>query len=414
VKTGISRLIIILCSLLLGIALQVVPVAAQPFWRLTGNTVVPGEFLGTLNNEALVFKTFTLEKMRITAGGNVGIGTMSPQHKLQVNGSISIFAPSSDPNAADISLFFGQEHVSSPPTLGEWGIQYWQSAPGGPGLNFWKPFGSSGVGFGNNFLFLSDNGNVGIGKTSPAQKLAVAGTAQVTGFIMPTGAMSGFVLTSNGSGVGTWQPAAGGVAPGGTNGSVQFNNGGAFGGDADFFWDNTTKRLGIGTNNFPPENALEVRGNVSLVAGPTGRVFLANAPAIQTNFNDDSPKLSFFGPFGNITGPSIQKILNQPGSFGRGRLAFFQHIAADFTDETEVMSIASDGNVGIGTTSPTEKLEVAGNVKIGDATIHSGMGSPENVVTGNVGDLFLRTDGGVGTTLYVKESGTGASGWVGK
>lgn len=46
--------------------------------------------------------------------------------------------------------------------------------------------------------------------------------------------------------------------------------------------------------------------------------------------------------------------------------------------------------------------------------IRSGSGSPESAVTGNVCDLYLRTDGGAATTLYVKESGTGNTGWVGK
>jgi hypothetical protein len=49
-------------------------------------------------------------------------------------------------------------------------------------------------------------GNVGIGTTSPAQKLDVAGTVQVTGFAMPTNPGSGLVLTSDASGNGTWQP----------------------------------------------------------------------------------------------------------------------------------------------------------------------------------------------------------------
>jgi hypothetical protein len=35
-------------------------------------------------------------------------------------------------------------------------------------------------------------------------------------------------------------------------------------------------------------------------------------------------------------------------------------------------------------------------------------------VSAPVGTIFLRTDGGTGTTLYVKESGTGTSGWVAK
>lgn len=43
-----------------------------------------------------------------------------------------------------------------------------------------------------------------------------------------------------------------------------------------------------------------------------------------------------------------------------------------------------------------------------------GTGTPESVVTGNVGDLFIRTDGGASTVLYVKESGTGNTGWIAK
>lgn len=43
-----------------------------------------------------------------------------------------------------------------------------------------------------------------------------------------------------------------------------------------------------------------------------------------------------------------------------------------------------------------------------------GTGSPEGSVTANVGSLFLRKDGGSGTTLYVKESGTGNTGWTAK
>jgi hypothetical protein len=43
-----------------------------------------------------------------------------------------------------------------------------------------------------------------------------------------------------------------------------------------------------------------------------------------------------------------------------------------------------------------------------------GAGSPEGVVTGAVGSVYHRTDGGANTSLYVKESGTGNTGWVAK
>lgn len=44
----------------------------------------------------------------------------------------------------------------------------------------------------------------------------------------------------------------------------------------------------------------------------------------------------------------------------------------------------------------------------------SGTGSPESAKTAPVGTLYTRTDGGPGTTLYVKESGVGNTGWVAK
>ncbi len=46
--------------------------------------------------------------------------------------------------------------------------------------------------------------------------------------------------------------------------------------------------------------------------------------------------------------------------------------------------------------------------------IKSGTGTPEAAVTAPIGTLYLRTDGGANTTLYVKESGTGNTGWVAK
>lgn len=55
-------------------------------------------------------------------------------------------------------------------------------------------------------------------------------------------------------------------------------------------------------------------------------------------------------------------------------------------------------------------------VRIGaGATIQtSGSGSPEGVKTAPVGSTWGRTDGGAGTSFYVKESGSGNTGWVAK
>ena len=64
---------------------------------------------------------------------------------------------------------------------------------------------------------------------------------------------------------------------------------------------------------------------------------------------------------------------------------------------------------GNGTVNAQESYYLNGNVYW-----TSGNGSPEGVVSAPVGSLYSRTDGGAGTSLYVKESGAGNTGWVGK
>lgn len=59
-------------------------------------------------------------------------------------------------------------------------------------------------------------------------------------------------------------------------------------------------------------------------------------------------------------------------------------------------------------------LDTVDTIDARTTLISSGTGSPESVVTGAVGSLYLRTDGGASTTLYIKESGTGNTGWAAK
>jgi hypothetical protein len=47
-------------------------------------------FIGTTNNVSLVFATNNLERLRISNGGNVGIGTIAPDAALVVNGAVAV------------------------------------------------------------------------------------------------------------------------------------------------------------------------------------------------------------------------------------------------------------------------------------------------------------------------------------
>lgn len=67
-----------------------------------------------------------------------------------------------------------------------------------------------------------------------------------------------------------------------------------------------------------------------------------------------------------------------------------------------------------GVSTISRGTSVGGTQTITQIPLYIGTGTPEGVVTAGVGSIFLRTDGGAGTTLYVKQSGTGNTGWTGK
>ncbi len=61
-------------------------------WQTLGNTGTnpATNFLGTIDNQDLVFRTNNLEQVRILTNGNTGIGTPIPSEKLEINGHVHI------------------------------------------------------------------------------------------------------------------------------------------------------------------------------------------------------------------------------------------------------------------------------------------------------------------------------------
>jgi len=83
-------------------------------------------------------------------------------------------------------------------------------------------------------------------------------------------------------------------------------------------------------------------------------------------------------------------------------------------DSSDVVGISAWGNII--TNALTANTRYYGNPvasAAGDGEIASywGDSSPEGAVTASIGSIYQRTDGGAGTSLYVKESGTGNTGW---
>jgi len=203
---------------------------------------------------------------------------------------------------------------------------------------------------GHSFL---NGGNVGIGTDSPTVKLDVVGTVQMTGFKMPTGASNGYVLTSDGSGVGTWQSAPGGVGGWADDGNaVRLETG--------------TDSVGIGTAT--PSAKLDVVGTAQV----TG----------------------FKMPVGASNGHVLT-------SDGLGVGTWQAVPAGGWADDGNAVRLETGtDSVGIGTTTPSEKLDVAGRVQM------SGFKMPSGASNGYV----LTSDGsGEGTW---QAAASGASNWT--
>ncbi|KPL18026.1 MAG: hypothetical protein AMJ92_09960 [candidate division Zixibacteria bacterium SM23_81] len=155
--------------------------------------------------------------MSSAVSGNVGIGTTSPQSKLHVNGAIRLGGGSAKYQIQEVTPYSGGGWKSY--------IDYGGIGIGSnDGTNRQMFMFTDGAGSNNIFtaatsenggssweadFVIQQDGKVGVGTGSPAQRLEVVGTAQMTGFKLPPGAAVGHVLTSDASGVGTWQePAA--------------------------------------------------------------------------------------------------------------------------------------------------------------------------------------------------------------
>ena len=106
--------------------------------------------------------------------GNIGVGTTSPSQKLEVSGNLKTVGFIMTGGAGA-----GKVLTSDASGQATWTDSQWTTS----GNNIYK-----------------QNGNVGIGTVSPSQRLDVNGNLKTTGFMMPTGAGSGKVLTSDVSG----------------------------------------------------------------------------------------------------------------------------------------------------------------------------------------------------------------------
>jgi hypothetical protein len=283
--------------------------------------------------------------MRITSAGNTGINTTAPDTKLHIEdvtkvltnnvagvaqGTLSLV--STDALAADIgpSLIFGGNFITGNSTriayAGIAGRKANSATTNADGYLSFLTWRSTGL---TEAMRITPNGDVGVGTTTPL--LAVSGRGNVT-----INGSSESVLTL---GVGdVWK---GYLYSDGTNvdlsssGSLIFGTNNA----TERMRINTSGDVGIGTTNI--NYKLSVAGNGGFISG--------------VSIQDPSPSINgLLGLYHDSTGSSLY---SNPGSNNGSSVVLRLGI-----NYSEKMRIANNGNVGIGTTSPSERLTVSGSI----------------------------------------------------
>jgi hypothetical protein len=337
--------------------------------------------LGTIGSLPLTFSPNNTERMRITSGGNVGIGTTSPSSMLEVSKTgaqtASIFINQTDANEATIR--FKSTHGSD----SDYRV--------GASILVNSAFEIYSVAAASTRFIVTNSGSVGIGTTTPNERLQVAGAISATG-TATTSFASSATMDWYSTGARFISRGANTSTAGTFTFSIESSNS-SIATNAMFIAN--SGNVGIGTTN--PTVILQVVGGVGSPVALSLSNSNSNCDIIMTSgaggglvrlrnnlddfqihtsgsqrFTIASTGAATFSGNVNVTVPNTPEVFLTHSNTSKtflmavdGSNAFFRanstnNILFQVAGGTNVMALTSGGDVGIGTSSPGQKFTVAG------------------------------------------------------